>query len=123
MACDDQGKPLILLLTEGQKSDVKGAEHMLEHLPRNAVLIADRAYDSKAFRDALAEREITACIPSSRTRKIPIPHDERLYRKRNAVERFFARLKDFRRIAMRYDRCPNSFFAAVIIAAITIAFL
>ena len=123
MACDDQGKPLILLLTEGQKSDVKGAEHMLELLPRNAVLIADRAYDSKAFRHALAERGITACIPSSRTRKIPIPHDERLYRKRNVMERFFARLKDYRRIAMRYDRCANSFFAAVIIAAITIAFL
>ncbi len=108
MACDDQGKPLILLLTEGQKNDVKGAEHMLEHLPRNAVLIADRAYDSKAFRNALAERGITACIPSSRTRKIPIPHDERLYRQRNVVERLLARLKDFRRIAMRYDRCPTA---------------
>ena len=76
--CDDRDKQLILLiilLTEGQKSDMKGAEHMLEHLPRNTVLIADRAYDSKAFRDALAERGITVCIPSSRTRKIPIPHE------------------------------------------------
>ena len=96
---------------------------MLENLPRNAVLIADRAYDRKAFRDALAERGITACIPSSRIREIPIPHDERLYRKSNVVGRFFARLKDYRRIAMRYDRCQNSFFAAVIIGAITIAFL
>ena len=85
--------------------------------------IADRAYDSKAFRDALAERGITACIPSSRTRKILIPYDERLYRKRNVVERFFARLKDYRRIAMCYDRFPNSFIASVTIAAITIAFL
>ena len=92
-------------------------------LPNNAVLIADKSPGQQAFRDTLAKRGITACIPSSRARKIPIPHDERLYRKRNVVERFFARLKDFRRIAMRYDRCPNSFFAAVIIAAITIAFL
>ena len=84
---------------------------MLGHPPRNAVLIADRAHDSKAFRDALAKRGITACIPSSKTRKIPVPHDERLYRKRNVVERFFARPEDFRRIAMRYDRCPDSFFA------------
>ena len=96
---------------------------MLEHLPRKPVLIAARAYDSKAFRDALAGRGITACIPSSRTRKIPIPQDERIYRKRNVMERFFARLKDYRRIAMRYGRYANSFFAAVIIAAITIAFL
>ena len=96
---------------------------MLEHLLQNAVLIAERVYDSKAFRDALAERSITACIPSSKTRKTSIPHDERLYRKRNVVECFFARLKDFRLIAMRYDRCPNSFFAAVFIAVITIAFL
>ena len=96
---------------------------MLEHLPHNAVLIADKAYDSRSFRNALAQRGIVACIPSSRARKKPLPYDERLYRKRNVVERFFARLKDFRRIAMRYDRCPNSFFAAVIIAAITIAFL
>lgn len=65
---------------------------MLEHLPRNAVLIADGAHDGKAFRDALAERGITACILSSRTRKIPIPHDERLYRERNVVGCFFTML-------------------------------
>ena len=62
---------------------------------------------------------MTARIPSSRTRKIPIPHDERPYRKRHVVERLFAGLKDIRRIAVRH-RCPNGFLAAVSITAMTI---
>ena len=61
-----------------------------------------------------------ACIPSSRSRKIPIPHDPAVYRRRHRIENLFARLKDWRRIATRYDRCAHTFMAAITIAAIMI---
>ena len=61
-----------------------------------------------------------ACTPSSRSRKIPIPHDQTFYRRRHRTENLFARLKDWRRIATRYDRCAHTFMAAVTIAAIMI---
>ena len=109
-----------MLLSEGQMSDHKGAALLLDALPRAAVLIGDKGYDSRRFRDALAERGTSACIPSSRSRKIPIPHDKALYRTRHKVENLFARLKDWRRIATRYDRCAHTFMAAVTLAAIMI---
>jgi len=56
----------------------------------------------------LKERDIQPCIPSRRNRKTPIPHDAALYRKRHNIENMFGRLKAWRRIATRYDRCPNS---------------
>ena len=98
-------------------SDHKGATLLLDALPRAAVLIGDKGYDSRRFRDALAERGTSACIPSSRSRKIPIPHDKALYRTRHKVENLFAHLKDWRRIATRYDRCAHTFMAAITIAA------
>src|SRR5690606_35038025 len=100
--CDDRGRPLVMLLTEGQMSDHRGAALMLGVLPRARVLIGDRGYDSRAFRDALAARGTAACIPSSRSRKVPIPHDPATYRHRHRIENLFARLKDWRRIATRY---------------------
>ena len=109
-----------MLLTEGQMSDHRGAALMLGALPRARVLIGDRGYDSRGFRDALAARGTDACIPSSRSRKIPIPHDPAIYRRRHRVENLFARLKDWRRIATRYDRCAHTFMAAITIAAIMI---
>lgn len=109
-----------MLLSEGQMSDHKGAGLLLDALPRASVLIGDKGYDSRRFRDALADRGTRACIPSSRSRKTPIPHDKALYRTRHKVENLFARLKDWRRIATRYDRCAQTFMAAITIAAIMI---
>jgi putative transposase len=108
---------VVLLLTEGQASDHRGAALMLPRLPPSRELIADRGYDSSHFRKALRERAITPCIPSSRSRKVPIPHDPVLYRQRHRIEIMFGRLKDWRRIAMRYDRCAHTFFAAITLAA------
>jgi putative transposase len=119
--CDGDGKPLVMLLTEGQMSDHKGARLMLGALPRAKALLGDRGYDSNWFRAALAEKGIAACIPSSKSRKIEIPHDKTLYRQRHKIENMFARLKDWRRIATRYDRCAHTFFSAICIAA-TVAF-
>jgi transposase len=114
---------LILLLTEGQVSDYRGAATVLAVLPESDVLIADRGYDSDWFRDALAEQGIEPCIPSRNNRKLPIAYDTARYKQRNRIERMFSRLKDWRRIAMRYDRCAHTFMSAICIAATVIFWL
>jgi transposase len=107
-----------MLLTEGQASDHRGAALLLPHLPAGARdLIGDRGYDSARYRAGLTAHGITPCIPSTRSRKIPIPHDKTLYRQRHRIEIMFGRLKDWRRIAMRYDRCAHAFFSAITLAA------
>jgi putative transposase len=114
---------VILLLTEGQASDHRGAALMLPKLPPPKVLIADRGYDSARFRAARAQRGIAAWIPSTRSRNHPIPHDAMLYRQRHRIETMFARLKDRRRIARRDDRCARTLLAAIILAATVIFWL
>ena len=84
------------------------------------TLIADRGYDSAPFRQALLAKGVEPCIPSSRSRKIPFPYDKTLYRQRHRIENLFAKLKDWRRIATRYDRCAHTFFSAICIAAAAI---
>jgi transposase len=112
-----------MLLSEGQMSDHKGASLVLDALPSAKTLIADRGYDSKSFREALADKGIEPCIPSSRSRKIPYPYDKVLYRQRHKVENLFAKLKGWRRIATRYHRCAHTFFSAICIAATVIFWL
>jgi transposase len=107
-----------MMLSEGQMNDQKGANILAAILPRARELIADRGYDSNPFRNALAERGIAACIPPKKNRKQPIPYDKALYRQRFHVEIMFGRLKDWRRIATRYDRCATAFFGAITLAAI-----
>ena len=113
----------MLLLTEGQVSDYRGAALMLADLPRAKVMLGDRGYDADWFREALAQRGIAACIPSKINRKQPIPHDQALYRQRHRIENMFGRLKDWRRIHTRYDRCAHTFMAAIVIAATVIFWL
>ena len=114
---------MILLLTEGQVSDYKGAATMLPALPDADFMIADRGYDSDWFRAALESRVIEPCIPGRKGRKTPIAYDEDRYRQRNLIERMFGRLKDWRRISMRYDRCAHTFMSAICIAATVIFWL
>jgi transposase len=80
-------------------------------------LIGDKDYDSSRFRQALAGRGIVPCIPSCKSRKVPILHHKTLYRQRHRIENMFGRLKDWRRIAMRYDRCAHIFFSAIALAS------
>ncbi|MBI0539512.1 transposase [Roseomonas sp. KE2513] len=84
--CDGKGRPVVLLLTEGQMSDHRGAALMLPRLPRAKELLGDKAYDSNRFREALTERGIQPCIPSSKSRKVPLPYDKTLYRQRHRIE-------------------------------------
>ena len=121
--CDGQGRPLIMLLSEGQMSDYKGAALMLPALPKAEELLGDKGYDADWFRQALAERGITACIPSKSNRKKQIEHDRTLYRQRHKIENMFGRLKDWRRVHTRYDRCAHTFMSAICIAAVVIFWL
>ena len=112
-----------MLLTEGQTSDYKGAALMLEALPRAKVMLGDRGYDADWFRTALRAKGIAPCIPSKANRKVPIDHDRTLYRQRHRIENMFGKLKDWRRIHTRYDRCAHTFFSAIVIAATVIFWL
>ena len=112
-----------MLLTEGQTSDYKGAALMLDALPAAKAMLGDRGYDADWFRNALIAKGIAPCIPSRRSRKLPIPHDPMLYRQRHRIENMFGKLKDWRRIHTRYDRCAHTFFSAIAIAATVIFWL
>lgn len=84
-------------------------------------MLADKAYDADSLRRWLNDRDIQAVIPSTATRKIPYPLDKAAYKRRNLVERLFCKIKDWRRIATRYDRTARNFLSAVALAA-TISF-
>ena len=112
-----------MLLTAGQVSDYKGAAALLPDLPQAKKLLADRGYDADWFRQALIQRGIVPCIPPRRNRKTLLPYDKTDYKKRHLIENMFAKLKDWRRIATRYDRCAHTFFSAICIAASVIFYL
>ena len=119
MLADAFGRPLRFLISPGQTGDITAAPALLDGQVGGAVL-ADKAYDSKALRDRIAAMEAIAVIPSNRSRKVIIPHDEVIYRMRNRIERCFNRLKHFRRFATRYDRRTIHFKGFVLLAAVMI---
>uniref|UniRef100_UPI001C03FEB4 transposase n=1 Tax=Gluconobacter sp. P1C6_b TaxID=2762619 RepID=UPI001C03FEB4 len=99
-------------------------ETLLNDLPvETAEVIGDRGYDSNKIRQSLAEQNITACIPPKKSRKSKPPYDWHLYKKRHLIENMFAKLKDWRRVATRYDRCSHTFVSAIHIAASVIFYL
>lgn len=113
---DGHGRPVRALLTAGQVHDRTPAEALLAEL-RPSCLVADRGYDARAWRTHLAQRGTLAVIPAKRQRGDTAytparhGHDAGRYRQRNAIERTFARLKQLRRFATRYDKRPECFFA------------
>jgi len=121
--CDGNGRPVVLLLSEGQMSDYTGAKLMMDVLPSAKHLLADRGYDADWFRKALKDKGIEPCIPPRRNRKVQIEYDKTLYKQRHKVENMFGKIKDWRRIAMRYDRCAHTFFSAICISAAVIFYL
>ena len=90
---------------------------MLNRATPSRRLIADKAYDADSLRKWLAERQVKAVIPSTATRRTPYPLDRRAYRRRNVIERLFGRLKNWRRIATRYDRHASNYLAAIALVA------
>jgi transposase len=120
---DANGRPLSFFMTAGQISDYTGAAALLDDLPKAQWLLGDRGYDADWFRDALQQKGIKPCIPGRKSRLDPIKYDKRRYKRRNRIEIMFGRLKDWRRVATRYDRCPTVFFSAIALAATVIFWL
>ena len=121
--CDSQGRPLDLFVTAGEVSDYIGARALLGSLPNVQWLLGDRGYDANWFREALKDKGIRACIPGRKQRKAAVRYDKRRYKRRNRIEIMFGRLKDWRRVATRYDRCPKVFLSAIALAATVIYWL
>ena len=113
---DALGRPLRFILTAGQVHDSVAAPQLLADRTAAGV-IADTAYDSNALRELIAETGGEAVIPSNPRRKTMIPHDALAYKLRNRIERFFNKLKHFRRIATPYDRRAAYFLAALHLAS------
>lgn len=106
-----------MLITPGNIHDLAGARDLLAMVRCPKRLLADRAYDARSLRDWLAEHRIKAVIPPNPTRKHPHSYDAEVYKARNLIERMFCRLKDFRRIATRYDKRADNFLSAILLAA------
>ena len=117
---DGGGRPIAFEITPGQLGDVRAALALLSPLPPARLCMADTAYDSNGLRSFLNERGTCPVIPNNPTRKHFHAFDKEAYRQRNLVERMFCRLKDWRRIATRYDKLAHVFASAVYIAAIII---
>ena len=114
---DANGLPIALKLTEGQAHDGRSATDMLGNIGEGQILLADRAYDSDALRQDLANRGAWANVkPMPRRVNIPA-FSSFLYRFRNLVERFFNRLKHFRAVATRFEKHDANYLALVKLAA------
>ena len=93
---------------------------MIADLPEGGLLLADKGYDSNALREMAADRKAWANIPPKSNRKDPICFSKHLYRARNRVERFFKKIKHYRRIATGFDKTAASFLVALKFVAVRI---
>ena len=116
MAVDALGNPVRFILTGGERNDITQAAALIEGLPA-AYVLADKAYDADHFRQAIAQAKAQAVIPCNSSRSAVSRHDRHLYKERHLIENFFARLKQFRAIATRYDKTARNFLAAIHLAA------
>jgi transposase len=107
-------------LTPGQRGDIRAAEALLASQPRADCVLGDTAYDGDRLRRFLAERGSIAVIKPNPTRTNVPDFDAVLYKQRNLIERAFSHLKDWRRVATRYDKLARNFRATVALAAIVI---
>jgi transposase len=105
------------VVTAGNTHDLVGAAELLRRSTPTRSLLADRAYDARKLRNWLIERGVEPVIPPNPTRKHPSSWDPEAYRARNLIERMFCRLKDFRRVATRYDKRADNFLSTVMLAA------
>ena len=114
--CDSLGRPLNLFVTAGQVSDYIGARALLSGLPKVEWLLGDRGYNTDWFREALKDKGIRPCILGRKQRKKNVKYDKRRYKPCNRIEIMFGRLKDRRRVATRYDKCPRVFLSTIALA-------
>src|SRR6478752_2087265 len=114
---DAQGLPIRLGLTAGQTHDGQIVDRLLDHLGPRTIVLADKAYDADRIRDLIQEQGATPNIPPKSNRRWKPCFSKRLYRERNLIERFFSKLKHFRRVATRYDKLAANFLAMVQLAS------
>lgn len=110
------GCPVRFVLTAGQKGDAPQAASLIEDLPADVVM-ADAAYDSDRLRDAIARKGAVAVIPNNPSRARKYPLDKDLYAQRQLVECCFSKLKQFRRVATRYEKTAKNYSSVVFLAA------
>ncbi len=111
------GRLLVILLTGGEAHDCPIAERLIRRVKRPKRILGDKAYDSAELRQELDERGTKPVIPNRCNRKQPFSLSKRLYKLQWRIENAFNRLKDFRRIATRYDRLARNYLASVCLAA------
>lgn len=113
-----QGKAVLLMLFPGQTAETTAAEAALASLKKK-IVVGDKGFDSDAFRIAIHELGGLSCIPPRANRIDPFPWDLETYRQRHKVENYFQRIKEFRRVATRYDKTATSFLGFITLASIT----
>jgi len=119
MAVRGLGCPVRFTLTAGQKGDAPQAATLIEGLPARVVM-ADTAYDADHFRQAIADKGALAVIPNNPSRASKHPLDAHLYAQRHLVECCFSKLKQYRRVATRFEKTATNYLAVVTIAAIAL---
>jgi len=113
------GCPVKFALTAGQKGDAPHADTLIEGLPAE-VVIADTAYDSDRLRQAIAAKGAVAVIPNNPSRAKKYPLDKHLYAQRHLIECCFSKLKQFRRVATRFEKTARNYLAVLTLAAIVL---
>lgn len=119
MAVRGLGCPVRFTLTAGQRGDAPQAEPLIDGLPAQVVM-ADAAYDSDRLRQTIAEKGAVAVIPNNPSRAIKHPVDAHFYAQRHLVECCFSKLKQFRRVATRFEKTARNYLAIVTLAAIVL---
>lgn len=120
--CDARGLPLGFVLTPGKTRDVRGFAPLFRMIDdRIEAFLSDRGYDADAVREETAMAGIEAMIPAKSNRRSPIAHDREKYRWRNLIERLFNKLKNWRRVATRYDKTAVSYLGFVALASVKLS--
>lgn len=114
---DEECRPWAFVLTPGNTADCTVAETCVSLIPGIVQLVADKGYDTDAFRAWLKEHRINTVIPSKSNRNKRIRYNKQAYKGRNVIERCFCRLKDWRRIATRYDKLARNYLSALCFVA------
>ena len=117
---DAEGRPIRMKLTAGQAHDGRSASDMFGDVGPGQILLGDRAYDSDKLHADIAAQGAWACVKPMPNRVNTPTFNAWLYRQRNAVERFFSKLKHFRAVATRYDKRDDNFLASIQLASIRI---
>lgn len=118
-ATEALGLPIRLIGSPGQRNDIAFAHDLIDGIEAEAAL-ADKGYDADHLCERITKAGTELVIPPRRNRKVQRAYDAELYKERNRIERFFNKLKNFRRVATRYDKLIANFMGFVKLAAIAI---